>query len=129
MGNWISRTLLVLAALLLAGGGIVHALAFRKALIVIAGSNLPAFYANACKGLWLSDATTLIAVGLFYLFVAARPGAAGRTAILLVTLVPLATAILLYTFLGNFLPGHILIAASVLASAAAFGSRRSAPAA
>ena len=129
MGNWKSRTLLVLAALLLAGGGIVHALAFRKALIVIAGSNLPAFYANACKGLWLSDATTLIAVGLFCLYLAVRPEAASRAAILLVALIPLATAILIYGFIGSFLPGHILIAASLLVAAGAFAKPSAAPAA
>ena len=120
MGNRLARILLVLAALLLAGGGAVHALAFRKALAVIVGSNLPVFYANSLKALWLSDATTLIAVGVFYLFAAARPVIASRAAILLVALVPVATAILIYLFVGNFLPGHILVAASVLAAFAAF---------
>ncbi len=119
MSNRVSRGLLVLAALLLAAGGVVHALAFRKALPVIAGSNLPAFYANACKALWLGDATTLIGVGLFSLYLAARPSGASRVAILFVALVPFATAILLYVFVGNFWPGHILIAASLLMVVAA----------
>jgi hypothetical protein len=129
MSKGLPRILLVLAAFLLAGGGAVHALAFRKALPVIAGSNLPAFYANACKALWLSDATTLIAAGLFYLIVAARPSIASGTAVALVALVPASTAVLIYAFVGNFLPGHILIAASVLAVIAALrfpGSTRTA---
>lgn len=119
MSNRLPRILLVLAALLLGGGGIVHGLAFRKAMPVISGSNLPAFYAHSAETLWLGDATTLIAVGLFYLYIAVRPAGASRTAILLVTLVPFSTAVLLYAFVGNFLPGHILIAASLLAVAAA----------
>jgi hypothetical protein len=119
MSGRISRILLVLAALLLAGGGVVHALAFRKAQVAIVSSNLPVFYANACKALWLGDATTLVAVALFYLYVAARPADAGRSALLVVMLVPLATALLIYAFVGNFLPGHVLIAASLLVAVAA----------
>ena len=118
MRNRLPRILLVLAALLLAGGGVVHALAFWKAMTVISGSDLPAFYAHAFESLWLADATTLIAVGLFCLYVAARPAGASRTALLFVTLIPLATALLLYVFVGNFLPGHILIAASLLVGVA-----------
>jgi hypothetical protein len=119
MSNRLPRILLVLAAFLLAGGGVFHALAFRKALSVIEGSNLPAFDAHAVEALWLSDATTLVAVASFYLYIAARPAAASRTALLLVTLIPLATALLIYTFVGNFIPGHILIVATLLAAVAA----------
>jgi hypothetical protein len=129
MGNRISRILFILAALLLAGGGVVHAAAFRGALPAFAASRLLPFYANASKALWLSDATTLIAVGLFCLYLAVRPEAASRAAILLVALIPLATAILIYGFIGSFLPGHILIAASLLVAAGAFAKPSAAPAA
>jgi hypothetical protein len=119
MSNRLPRILLVLAALLLGGGGVFNALAFRKALPVIAGSNLPAFDAHALEALWLIDSTTLLSVALFYLYIVMRPAGASRTALLLVTLVPLATALLIYNFVGNFLPGHILIVATLLATVAA----------
>jgi hypothetical protein len=53
-----TRFLLAFAALCLAAGGAAHAVAFPKAAQVIDGSNLPAFFASAFKGLWLSDSAS-----------------------------------------------------------------------
>lgn len=126
MNTRLPRILLVLAALLLIGGGVFHALAFGKALPIIGSAHLPDLYARFFKALWLCDSTTLIATGLFFALVAARPSIAGRWAIVLVALIPAATAVLVYAFVGNFLPGHILVTASLLAIVAAFRFPRTA---
>lgn len=122
----VARVLLVLAAVLLVGGGIIHAHAFGKALSIIGSAHLPDLYARFFKALWLCDSTTLIVTGLFFALVAARPSIAGRWAIALVALIPAATALLVYVFVGNFLPGHILVTASLLAIVAAFRLPRTA---
>jgi len=108
------RFLLAFSSLLSAVGGTIHAAAFRKALAAIDASNLPHFYAASSKGLWLADSATLFILGAIFGMIAARPTMAARPAVVLVALIPAATAILLYTFLGNFLAGHLLLAIAAL---------------
>lgn len=108
------RFLLFFSSLLSAVGGAIHAAAFRKALAAIDASNLPHFYAASSKGLWLTDSATLFILAAVFGTIAARPTMATRPVVLLVALIPAATAILLYTFLGNFPAGHLLLAIAVL---------------
>ena len=110
-----SRFLLALSSLLSAAGGAIHAAAFRTALTAINASDLPHFYAGSSKALWLGDSTTLFIVSLILGVIAARPSKATRAIVVLVALVPLATAILIYTFLGSFFAGHVLLAIAALA--------------
>ena len=110
-----SRFLLALSSLLSAAGGAIHAAAFRKALTAINASDLPHFYAGSSKALWLGDSTTLFIVSLILGVIAARPSKAMRAIVVLVALAPLATAILIYTFLGGFFAGHVLLAIAALA--------------
>lgn len=93
----------------------MHAAAFRKALVAIDGSNLPNFYGGSSKGLWLADSTTLFILAAIFGLLAARPSVGTRPMVILVAFIPAATAILLYTFLGNFFAGHILLAIAALA--------------
>lgn len=72
------RFLLAFAALLLAVGAIMHALAFREIVLAIADSNLVPFAANSLKLLWLGDSTTLLLLAAVFAFIAARPSAATR---------------------------------------------------
>jgi hypothetical protein len=115
MTSPLSRLLLLISAALLLFGGVVHALAFKKAVAAVADSNLAAFYARALKGLWLIDSATLIILACLFGLLAARPTMAGGLVVALMALIPAATAALLYYFIGAFMPAHLLLAAAALA--------------
>ena len=55
-----------------------------------------------------------ILAAVFGLF-AARPSAATRPVVVLLALIPGATAVLIYSFVGNFVAGYILLAAAAAA--------------
>jgi len=93
----------------------MHAAAFPKAQVAIDGTNLPHFYAGSSKALWLADSATLFILAVIFGLIAARPSVASRPLVILVALIPAATAILIYTFLGGFIAGHILVAIAILA--------------
>jgi hypothetical protein len=103
---------------MLALGGLMHARAFAKAAATVASSNLPAFYASSLNALWLIDSATLFVLALLFGLIAARPVLAAGAAIVILALVPAATAALLYTFMGMFLPAHILLAAAIMTAVA-----------
>lgn len=109
------RFLLGLSSIISALGGAMHAAAFRKAVTAIEGSNLARFYGGSSKGLWLADSTTLFILAVIFGLIAARPSAATGPLIMLVALIPAGTAIMIYTFLGGFIAGHILLVIAVLA--------------
>jgi hypothetical protein len=112
------RYLLAASSAILALGGLMHARAFRKALAAANASDLPEFYAGSLKALWLIDSATLITLAVVLGFLAARPGSAAPTVVVLLALIPAATGVLLYTFIGPFLPAHMLLTAAVLAGIA-----------
>jgi len=109
------RLLLLLSAAILVFGGAVHARAFKGAVAAIAASNLPAFYANSFKGLWLIDSATLITLGIVFGLFAVRPVTASGGVVSLLALIPAATAGLIYYFVGPFMPAHLLMTGAVLA--------------
>lgn len=114
MATRASRILLGSASLLSALGGAVHARAFPKAVMAFAASNLPHFYAGSSKGLWLSDSATLFILAVIFGTVAARPSLVSKPMLMLVSLIPATTAVFIYTFLGNFFAGHVLLAIAAL---------------
>ncbi len=118
MANGLPRFLLAASSLILLVGGLMHAAAFGKAVRAVDASNLPAFYANSLKGLWLIDAATLLTLAVVMGLLAVRPSLASRPVVVLLAIVPAATALLLYRFIGNFLPAHMLIAAALTAGLA-----------
>jgi hypothetical protein len=122
MASRTARFLFAFASVLSAVGGAMHALAFRKAATAIAASNLPHFYVGSAKALWLADSATLIILAAIFGLIAARPSTTIKLVAMLVALIPAATAILLYTFLGNFFAGHILLAIAALSFVGACGS-------
>ena len=110
-----ARLLLALSAAIFAFGAAMHALAYRAtASAQIENANVPAFLGRELKGLWLTDSTTLAAMALLCAFVAARPDAASGYFVMLLSLVPAATAAVLYVFLGGFYAAHMLMAASAM---------------
>jgi peptidoglycan/LPS O-acetylase OafA/YrhL len=115
MVSRISRLLLAAAAAIFAFGGAMHAAAYAaKARPGIDASNLPAFLGAELKVLWLADSTTLVALALVIGFIAAKPASVAKAVIMLLAIIPAATAVLLYFFLGPFYPGHLLLVASVM---------------
>jgi hypothetical protein len=111
------RLLVLFAALLLAIGAILHAAAFNKISSAVANSNLPAFAGNSLKVLWLADSATSIVLALIFGLIAARPTSATRSVILLLALIPAATAGCIYGFIGSFIGAHVLLAAALAAIA------------
>jgi len=117
------RFLLGSASLLSALGGAIHAAAFRKALTALNASKLPFFYAGSSKSLWLADSARLLILAAIFALLAMRPSMASQTIVTLIALIPAATAVLPYTFLGNFFAGHLLLVIAVLAFFSGFRSR------
>lgn len=115
----LARILLALSAVILAFGGTMHASAFRKMLTAVDASNLQPFYASSLKGLWLIDAATLFTVAIIFAVISAQPTFASKSVVILLALVPAATAFFLYRFIGNFLPAHMLLASAAAAIIAA----------
>ncbi|MBI3678522.1 MAG: hypothetical protein HY243_18085 [Proteobacteria bacterium] len=106
-----SRILFAFSALCLAPGAVVHAAAYPKAAVVIDGSNLPARFAAIFKGLWLGDCATVFGVALAFALIAIWPRLASKPLIVLLALLPVASAAAIYATVGNFLPGHLLLVA------------------
>ena len=130
MGMWqveqatrLARVLWAIPAVLLLGGGALHAAAFGKAARAIAAADLPVFFAHAFMGLWLIDSATLILVGLAFGWLAWRPGAAARPVAVLLGLIPIANGSLVYLFVGRFPPAHVLVIGGLLAIVAALIGR------
>ena len=113
----IPRFLLGFAALLLAIGAILHASAFNKISSAIANSNLAVFAANSLKVLWVADSATSIILAALFGLIAVQPAAATRGVIVLTALIPAATAVCIYTFIGSFIGAHILFVAAIAAIA------------
>jgi uncharacterized membrane protein YwaF len=127
MPKVLPRLLLILSALTLAAGGLMHARAFGKTLAAIAASDLEQFYANSLKALWLIDSATLLTLAALFAAIAARPRLGSGPVIVLLAIIPAATAFFLYKFIGNFVPAHMLVGSAVAAALAApaWGSKRS----
>jgi len=116
--NTLSRWLLFVAAVLLLFGAAMHTLAFPRTVTAATASNLPIFFSQSLKALWLIDSVTLVVLGTAFALVAVRPALASGMMLALLALVPLGTAILLYAFLGSFIPAHLLLLAGALSFAA-----------
>jgi hypothetical protein len=115
MRNALPRILFAFSAVILLVGGLMHAAAFGKAVSAVSASDLPPFYGNSLKGLWLIDAATLMTLAVAFGCLAARPALANKPIVILLGVIPAATAFFLYKFIGNFLPAHMLVAAAAAA--------------
>jgi hypothetical protein len=112
MSERLPRFLLGASAAVLALGGFMHTRAFGKT--AAAASALPAYYGGAFKALWLIDSATLLVLALVFAMLAARRSMASGVVVVLLALIPGATAVLLYVFLGRFLPAHLLLGAALM---------------
>jgi hypothetical protein len=132
MRRVISKVLLGSSSALLIFGGALHALAFfSKSSAAIDKAAVSPFFASELKGLWLTDSTTLIAVGVMLALAMLRSSTPPllKLSIILLSSIPAATAAVLYWFLGGFFAAHLLMVAAALAVLAALLMQGSHPAA
>ena len=104
-----ARILLTIASLFLALGGSMHLLAYPKAVAAVAASNLADYFGNALKALWLMDSAGMYTLAIACALIAARPAAASGLVVAVLGLIPAATAVLLYVFIGSFIGAHVLL--------------------
>ena len=114
-----SRWLLAVAGVLLLAGGSFHTWAYRRATAMIDASNLTARNAALFKGLWLIDSGEVILIGLAFLALAWRPGLGNRALLGFLAALLMASTLAVYSTVGNFPPGHVLLVSAVLAITAA----------
>jgi len=119
MSTRIPRLLFALSSLLLAMGGAAHAAAFPRALAGLAASGLSPFLANGMKALWLADSATSLIVAAAFAMAAARPEPRARALLMLVALVPVATGVLVYLFVGGFYAAPLMVGIGAAAFVAA----------
>jgi|SRR5215813_10016725 len=107
----LGRILLAFSAVLLAIGASIHTAAFGKVSAAVSTSDLAPFFGKGLKVLWLQDSTIAIVLAIVFAIVVICPFAASRAVIVLLGLVPVITGTLVYLFIGNFIGGHIFLAA------------------
>jgi len=115
----ISRILFVISALLLGFGAFVHTSAFGKVTSAVAKSDLPEFFGKGLKVLWLQDSALQIIFAIVFAVLAIKPTAAQRWIVIMLALLLLSTVALVYSIIGNFIAGHLFLAAAL---AAVFGA-------
>src|SRR5437870_10307817 len=111
----LSRILLGFSAIVFALGAYIHTSAFGRMSDAVAKSDLPAFFGNGFRVLWLQDSALQIVFAVLFALVAIRPSFATRWVIAIVALIPLTTAVLIYCFIGNFIGGHVFLAGAITA--------------
>jgi hypothetical protein len=114
MNSRLPRILLTVSAAILLFGSYIHSSGFKKIVPIVSGSNLPAFYGNAFKALWLIDSVTLALFGVIFALIAMRIVNASHSLPSISALIPAGTSILLYIFIGMFIPAHMLLVATIL---------------
>lgn len=118
MNKHLPQFLLAASATILGLSGVLHARVFAKAEAAVNSSNLPEFYANSFKALWLIDSSGLLILALVFALAIARPRFISGKILLMLALIPATTAAFQYIFLGMFLPAHLLSIAAVTAALA-----------
>jgi hypothetical protein len=106
-----SRLLLAFSAIVLVGGAYLHTSGFNRMSAAVAKSDLVPFVGKGLKVLWLQDSVIAIVLGIIFGTIAARGSAAPRWIIVVLGLIPAATAGFVYHFIG----GHVFLTAGVAA--------------
>jgi hypothetical protein len=115
MMKLLGRILLAFSAILLAIGAWIHTSAFNKMSAAVAKSDLIPFAAKSLRILWLEDSVVLLVLAVAFAVIAAWASVATKWIIVLLALIPAATAALVYYFAGTFIAGHILLTAAIAA--------------
>ena len=121
----LSRIFFAIAALLLAFGTCVHTSAFGRVSASVAKSNLPDFLGKGLRVLWLQDSAIQLIFAIVFAVLAIKPLAAPRWIVIMLSVLLLTTVASVYYFIGNFIAGHLFLAAAVTAILGALLSPRS----
>lgn len=124
MNSTLGRILLGAAAFVLISSALLHASAYGQVNAGVAASALTPLLGNAYRALWMADSTTTAIVGALAGLLALRPTLATPSVVIVLALVPAATAVCIYHFLGAFPPGHLMAIATLLMVVAALLPRR-----
>ncbi len=119
MNSPLARTLLAAAALILISSALLHASAYGHVSSGVAASGLAPLLGSSYRALWMADSTTVATVGFVAAMLAFRPALATPVIVVVLALIPAATAVFIYHFLGAFPPGHLMITAAALMVVAA----------
>lgn len=111
----VSRILFAVSAILLAFGAWVHTSAFGKVSAAAAKSDLAEFLGKGFKVLWLQDSALQLIFAIVFGVLAIRPSAAPKWIVMMLALLLLTTVALVYYFIGNFIAGHLFLAAALSA--------------
>ncbi len=126
MNSTLGRILLGAAALVLISSALLHASAYGRVDAGVAASALAPLLGNAYRALWMADSTTTAIVGVLAGMLALKPALATPSVVSVLAVVPAATAVCIYHFLGAFAPGHLMVTAALLMVVAAILPRRQA---
>jgi hypothetical protein len=126
MNTTLGRTLLGVAAFILIASALLHASAYGTVDAGVAASGLAPLLGNSYRALWIADSTTVFTVGIVAAMLAFRPALAAASLVVVLAVIPAATAVCIYHFLGAFPPGHLMVTAAVLMAVAAVLPRRKA---
>jgi len=110
-----ARILLAFSAIVLAVGAYAHTSGFNKMSAAVAKSDLVPFVGKGLKVLWLQDSVIALVLAIVFGTIAARGSRVPRWIILVLALIPIATAGFVYHFIGNFIGGHLFLTAGVTA--------------
>ena len=111
----LSRILLAFSAIVFALGAYIHTSEFDRMSASVAKSDLPAFFGNGFRVLWLQDSALQLVFAILFALVAIRPSLATRWVVVIVALIPLITAVMIYCVIGNFIGGHIFLTGALAA--------------
>ena len=111
----LSRILFAISAIIMAFGAWIHTSAFGKVTAAVGKSDLPDFFGKGLKVLWLQDSALQIIFAIVFAALTIRPTAAPRWIVIMLALLLLTTVASIYYFIGNFIAGHLFLAAAIAA--------------
>ena len=98
-----ARILLLAAAVLLAAIGIVLAMAFVDADIAVSNTGLETWLKNAIRALWIGFLLQATVVAALFALAAFRQAMLSPAALLATGLLPLLSALLVFSYMGSYL--------------------------
>jgi hypothetical protein len=114
-----SRTLLWVTALALVAIALLHGMGVSSLGAELDAAQLKPFVAGGFRAVWLGFSVTAVLLALVFAGAALRPQFAGRAALTLLALVPIASALLVYHYIGPFAGAHMMMAAGLIGIAGA----------
>jgi hypothetical protein len=106
----LSVALLWIAALGLLAIAVLHGMGMASVGAALDRADLQPFVVGAFRAVWLGFSATALLLAVLFAMAAVRRDAVGRAALGLLALVPIASALLVYLFVGPFIGAHLMLA-------------------